>query len=208
MKDLTLKELKQLPNFSAFDRYFRASAELYLPRAYPWVWTKGQAIQESRLDPHAENPRSGALGIMQLMPGTDRWIDQDLDGTDPAGNIDNGTALMAYLMGAPTTVTLQNGRPRILGRYRGFVDIPDLRERWRFALAGYNAGWGHIAGPKVPNARQLAREAGKNDGRWKSVAPFLRQVTGANAKETLDYVASIDHFAHLLEADNEEALVS
>ncbi|MEW5763579.1 MAG: transglycosylase SLT domain-containing protein [Acidobacteriota bacterium] len=195
---MPLAHLRQLPRFDAYDSLFKAAASRYFgAHPYPWQRLKAQAIQESMLDPNARNARTGAVGLMQLLPGTDRWIDDDLDATDPEGNIENGAALMAYLCGIGTQVPLRNGGSRAFGWYRGFLDCP-WPERMRFALAGYNAGWGHVGGPKRPNARSLAYLEGKDSSRWAVVAPYLRQVTGANAAETLHYVEAIEQYTRIL----------
>jgi soluble lytic murein transglycosylase-like protein len=203
---LTIDQLRQLPNFAAFDRLFKEARDRYFAGIfYPWQWLKAQAIQESLLDPNARNARSGAVGLMQLMPSTDRWVDDDLDATDPEGNIDNGAAVMAFLMGIGVSVRLRNGGTKALGHYRGFMDVDDPVERWKFALAGYNAGWGWIGG-KAPSgklpARAQAFKAGERDTEWARVATYLANLTGqANAHETLNYVANIVAYAGILVAE-------
>jgi len=53
-------------------------------------------------------------------------------------------------------------------------DVPDPQERYWFALASYNAGWGHIT-----DARRLAEEEGLDPNVWfenvAEVAPLLQR---------------------------------
>ena len=106
-----------------------------------------QIYQESRFDP-ARRSWVGATGLFQLMPATASGLGIE-NPADPEQSIRGGLRSMRQLC----------------GHYAG---VPDPIERYRFALAAYNSGFGH-----VDDARRLARAAGKDVDRWREVAPFL-----------------------------------
>jgi soluble lytic murein transglycosylase-like protein len=90
---------------------------------------------ESNFDPRARS-RSGARGLMQLMPGTASRFG-DLDPTDPRQNIEAGSRYLRYL----------------LDLFGGDVDR---------ALAGYNAGemavFSEGGSPLSPAVREFVRD--------------------------------------------------
>jgi membrane-bound lytic murein transglycosylase F len=53
----------------AYDHHFQKYSKHYFGLHFDWTWFKAQAIAESRLDPQARS-RSGARGLMQIMPAT------------------------------------------------------------------------------------------------------------------------------------------
>jgi membrane-bound lytic murein transglycosylase F len=93
-----------------------------------WRWFKAQAIAESGLKPDARS-RSGARGIMQIMPRTFREIQKknahlkDMD--SPRWNIAAGIYYDRQL-------------------YRKWVSPPPGEERLYFAFGSYNAGYTRI----------------------------------------------------------------
>ena len=92
---------------------------------FDWHLIAAQAYQESRLDPAARS-RSGAIGLMQLLPSTAK----DMGVEDPSGIEENLTAGIRYM------AWLRDK----------FFDDSALPEAVRidFALAAYNAGPGRV----------------------------------------------------------------
>ncbi len=126
-----------LQGLSSYDRLFRKYAELY---NFDWRLLAAQAYQESRFDPEARS-LAGAVGLFQVLPRTARELGfQKLDTAE-----DSAHAGIKHL--ARLAERLETTLP--------------LQQRMRFALAAYNAGWGHLA-----DARQLARAKALDPDKW------------------------------------------
>lgn len=111
------------------------------------------AHTESRYRPGAVS-RAGAVGIMQLMPGTARQL--GVDSRDPAANIAGGTAYLRQM----------------LDRFDGDV----VR-----AVAAYNAGPGAVSRAKgIPNYPETVSYVGKVLDRMADAAnePVKRRLEG------------------------------
>ena len=105
-----------------------------------WPLVVAQMYQESRFRRKARS-RSGAIGLMQLLPRTAREFGvKNL--RDPEESIRGGTAYLAWL-------------------HHRFEPDLSVKDRIWFALAAYNAGFGHVR-----DARQLAGELGLDPNRW------------------------------------------
>ena len=166
----------------AYDRLFQEAAPQFFPYIsieglpFDWRLLKAQAIAESGLDPRALSP-CGALGLMQLMPGTAKECARELrvenDPWNPEINV---------LMGAHYLRRMWN----VFRAEQGW-------ERLRFAWAAYNAGVGHII-----CAQKEARRRKRATDRWESIAPCLKSCTGRHAAETLGYVARIERLYVML----------
>ncbi|MCB9018119.1 MAG: transporter substrate-binding domain-containing protein [Prevotellaceae bacterium] len=124
---------------SVFDGLFKK----YAP-ALDWNWKllASVAYQESKFDPTVES-WMGAKGLMQLMPQT--AMAYGMDTSKMMNPEESVKAATAYLKAVE----------------RQFSDISDRQERYKFILASYNAGVGHVR-----DAMALAEKFGKNSKKW------------------------------------------
>jgi membrane-bound lytic murein transglycosylase F len=130
-------------HLSRFDDLIRTHAE---PTGLDWRLVAALIYEESRFNPEARS-RSGAVGLMQVMPRAVRKTPESL--LDPSANVAAGLHLLE-------------------SAYRNFAYLDSL-DRLRFTLAVYNAGFGH-----VNDARRIALEKGLDPNRWEgSVAETL-----------------------------------
>lgn len=108
---------------------------------WDWRLVASLVYQESRFQSDASS-WMGALGLMQLMPGT-----AELYGVDslssPAENLNAGIQYLKMLD----------------DRFKNIVPNPD--ERIKFVLAAYNGGIAHVY-----DARRLAEKYGRNPNVW------------------------------------------
>lgn len=105
------------------------------------------SYQESHWDPAAVSP-TGVRGIMMLTRSTAASLDVS-DRLDPAAAIDGGARYLA-------------------DRHRRLPETIPEPDRTFLALASYNIGRGHLL-----DARQLARELGKNPDSWEDMKDVL-----------------------------------
>ncbi|WP_144777411.1 membrane-bound lytic murein transglycosylase MltF [Marinobacter maritimus] len=105
------------------------------------------AYQESHWDPSAISP-TGVRGIMMLTRNTAESLGV-MNRLDPAASIDGGARYLA-------------------DRHRRLPDTIPEPDRTFLALASYNIGRGHLL-----DARQLARELGKNPDSWDDMKKVL-----------------------------------
>lgn len=122
---------------SQWDDTFKTTAN---DAGIDWRLLVSQAVQESRLKPDAKSS-FGAQGIMQIMPRTAKELGVK-DPWDPIQSIEGGGRYMK----------------KLIARY---PDEVELKNKVRFALAGYNAGPYH-----VQDARKLAKKQGLDPNRW------------------------------------------
>ncbi len=133
---------------SPYDALVRQYAGRY---GFDWRLIAAQMFEESRFDPDARS-FVGAVGLMQIMPRTARGLGID-NPEDPEAGIRAGTE---YLR----------------NQYQLMDDAASDEDRLWFALASYNAGYGHVS-----DARRLAARLGHDPNRWfgevETVMPLL-----------------------------------
>ncbi len=116
-----------------------------------WRMVTALIYQESRFYPLARS-KAGAQGLMQVLP---RFAGDQADSLyEVRANIKAGLALMK-----PT--------------YRHYAYLDSL-DRWRFTLAEYHAGHGHVT-----DARRIAMDLSRNPNKWRAglaeTLPLLMQ---------------------------------
>ena len=122
---------------SPFDDMIKKYAAEY---HFDWRLLAAQMYQESRFNPKARS-WAGARGLMQVMPRT--------------------AAAMGFKRLHVPEISIHAG-VRYMDRMRErFEKELPVTDRVWFALASYNAGYGHVA-----DARTLARQKGLNPDRW------------------------------------------
>ena len=123
---------------SQYDHLVKPAAEA---EGFDWRLVVSQMYQESGFDPE-QISFAGARGLLQVMPRTAEELGVDPDRlAEPGVGIDAGVRYLAWSRGR-------------------FPDLPPGEQLW-FALASYNAGYGHVL-----DARRLARQLGLDDSLW------------------------------------------
>jgi membrane-bound lytic murein transglycosylase F len=141
----------------------------------PFQLVKQQIWAESSFNPDAIS-ECGARGLMQLMPATAAEYDvKEIELWNPEINIRTGIQHLRKM-------------------YNIFAAEQGI-ERWKFAVAAYNAGQGSII-----KTQKLAEQDNQATDRWDVIKDYLKSVTGErNAGDTINYVARI--FNGLTEQD-------
>jgi len=173
--------MKSHPNH--YDHYFQAYALEFFFQILPWQWFEAQGIAESGLDPEAVSP-AGALGVMQLMPGT---------AADMARKLSISKAVYVPHVNIRMGIAYDRQCWNVWAKETG-------SERRRFMLGSYNAGIGNIL-----EAQDLAGRSGLATDRWLSIVSALPSITGEkHAAETIDYVAKIERIYSELTKDSNQ----
>jgi len=130
-----------------------------------------QCWAESKLDAGAVSP-AGAIGVCQVLPGT---------AADVLGRGQTRGRIRAALRNAKDNAEIA---ARYMARmYRVWSFPRSAWCRWRLAVASYNAGPGSII-----KAQRLS--GGRSC--FEDIAPFLHEVTGKHAAETIAYVTRVE----------------
>ena len=133
---------------SAYDTLIRRVSE---QEGHDWRLMSAIAYHESRFTPDITS-RSGARGLMQIMPSVARHFEVPLDRvSDPETNVWLANKLMTEIQ---STLRLPESTPE--------------KDRMSIVLASYNGGIGHVT-----DARRLARLHGENPNSWEVVARYL-----------------------------------
>jgi len=122
---------------SPYDQQVKINARKY---QFDWRLITSQMFQESRFNPDALSS-AGAQGLMQVLPRTAKELGY-IDLTKPEQSIAAGIKYLDWT------------------RARFEKDIP-VEDKIYFALAAYNAGFGHVR-----DAQKLARKMNLRDDKW------------------------------------------
>lgn len=134
---------------SAYDDLIRRISET---EGHDWRLMSAIAYHESRFTPDIAS-RSGARGLMQIMPSVARQFDVPAEAiSDPETNVWLANKLMS----------------EIVSMLRLPENISE-KDRMSIVLASYNSGIGHVS-----DARRLARLHGEDPNSWEVVSRYLR----------------------------------
>ena len=155
---------EDLAHFEEMVRLFRTYGDKY---HFPYLLLAAQGYQESGLNP-ALKSKAGAVGVMQIKPGTAAADPIDITGIEKLDrNIEAGAKYLRYMV----------------SHY--YANEPmDQITRGLFALASYNAG-----PVRIEKLRRLAAAEGYDPNRWFNHVEFIaaREI-GA---ETPNYVSNV-----------------
>jgi membrane-bound lytic murein transglycosylase F len=168
------------PHPDRFDPHFRKYTKRFFGPAFDWRHFKAQGLAESGLDAAARS-RSGARGIMQLMPSTLERIRSrapDLESVDDpelniAAGIKHDRALWGMWERAATPL-----------------------DRRRFMFASYNAGLMTIL-----RAQRVARRRRLDPTVWASLEAVSARVWQWRQRQTIIYLRKIELFLARLDED-------
>lgn len=110
-----------------------------------WVMLTAIAAQESKFDPTSVS-WAGAVGLMQVLPRFSEIPEDSL--FIPEINVREGA--------------------RIFKEHLEHYSYMDTTNQWKFALATYNAGMGHLA-----DARRLSIDQNDNPNEWNNISTSL-----------------------------------
>lgn len=156
---------QDIARFNELVGFFRRYGDQY---GFDHLMVTAQGYQESRLN-QADRSKSGAVGVMQLLPSTARDPAIAIAGIDKSAerNIEAGNKYLRYL------ITKYINDPTL-----------DAQNQTLFAFAAYNAGPGNLK-----KFRAKAEEMGLNPNIWfGNVENAAAAIIG---RETVQYVSNI-----------------
>lgn len=139
---------------SVYDKLMKQICE---KEGYDWRFIAAIAYNESRFNPDVVS-RSGARGLMQVMPYVARQFDVEGDIMQPDVNVLLGVKILGSI---EKSLKLRPGIPN--------------SDRMKIILACYNAGIGHVI-----DARNLAVKYGANPDSYDDLAVYLRMKGSAD----------------------------
>jgi soluble lytic murein transglycosylase-like protein len=124
-------------SYSEYEAHVEAAARKY---SLPVELLRAVMTVESNFDPAARS-HAGAMGLMQLMPGTAKDM-LVADVWDPAQNIDGGARYLRVLANlydgdVAKTLAAYNAGPEAVKRARGVPRIPETEQYVRKVIALY-----------------------------------------------------------------------
>ena len=169
---------RTLPKYEAL---FRKEAAR---QGVPWTLLAAVAYQESHWDPRAKSP-TGVRGMMMLTLPTARQY-------GVKSRLDENQSVKA-------------GARHLKRLYNRLSPQVAKEERWWFAAAAYNIGYGHLS-----DARELVARRGGNPDQWadvRQILPLLEDPAEygeltygyARGREAQTYVRRVRDFADVLE---------
>jgi soluble lytic murein transglycosylase-like protein len=113
--------------------------------ALPPAFVESVAKVESAMKNNAVSPK-GAIGVMQLMPGTAKMLDADPN--DPEQNIDAGTRLLRQLLlkyngDVAKALAAYNAGSGAVDKYNGVPPYPETQNYVGKVIEGYKQAGGH-----------------------------------------------------------------
>nr|WP_320194238.1 membrane-bound lytic murein transglycosylase MltF [uncultured Desulfobacter sp.] len=114
---------------------------------FDWRLIAAMIYQESHFNAKAKS-RTGVRGLMQVTQETARLMGIK-NRLDPKQSVKAGVKFFNMM-------------------HKRFNDIPDPRQKTRFALAAYNVGYGHVR-----DAQAIARQQGLDINKWTSLKKTL-----------------------------------
>jgi membrane-bound lytic murein transglycosylase MltF len=139
-------------DLNQYDDSFKKYSRRYFSYMYDWRYFKAQGITESNLRSKVCS-HVGACGVMQIMPGTARWI-----GLNPELRFNPKLSIQSGLL--------------INYKYWSIFKKEKGKDRMDFMFAAYNAGPGSVI-----KAQKRARSSGRPENTWIGIRPSMPKET-------------------------------